>query len=118
MNTPPKPLNMTKAVAPYQENTAFEVVYDNENKSNTNADILESRCTSTKTQLAKLLLLLRQGPQTTYTLRKHGIAQCAARIFHLRALGHVITTEKVSAVDSDGYEHARVARYCLVKEVR
>jgi hypothetical protein len=94
-----------------------EATYQNrQEQSSTDAAVLKSKSTSTEAQHAKLLALLRQGPQTTYSLRKHGIAQCAARIFHLRAMGHVITTDKVKAIDSDGFTHIRVARYCLVKE--
>lgn len=102
----------TKAVTPYQENTASEKTLQTQSSS----AILKSKSTSTEAQHAKLLELLRQGPQTTYSLRKHGIPQCAARIFHLRAVGHVITTEKVTAIDSDGFTHVRVARYTLIKE--
>lgn len=85
-------------------------------QAQSSTDILKSKSTSTAAQHAKLLALLRQGPQTTYSLRKHGIPQCAARIFHLRALGHLILTEKVTAIDSDGFTHIRVARYTLIKE--
>lgn len=77
---------------------------------------IRSRSTSTEDQHRKLLALLRQGPQTTYSLRKHGLAQCAARVFHLRAEGHIILTERVTAIDSDGFAHVGVARYTLAQE--
>lgn len=81
-----------------------------------NTDVLKSKSTSTETQQAKCLALLRLGAQTSYSLRANGIAQCAARIFELRAMGHVITTERVKAIDSDKFVHVGAARYHLVKE--
>jgi len=85
-------------------------------ESSTDSAILKSRSTSTEAQRAKLLALLRLGPQTTYSLRRNGLAQCAARVWELRKEGHVITTESVTAIDSDGFSHVRVARYRLVSE--
>ena len=85
-------------------------------ESSTDSAILKSRSTSTEAQRAKLLALLRIGPQTTYSLRKHGLAQCAARVWDLRAAGHIINTERVTAIDSDGFTHVGVARYSLVQE--
>lgn len=82
---------------------------------NTDAAILKSRSTATEAQRAKLLALLRIGPQTTYSLRKHGLAQCAARVWDLRQAGYNINTESVMAIDSDGFNHVRVARYSLVQ---
>lgn len=102
----------TKAVAPYQENTASERTQH----AQSSTGILKSKSTSTETQQKKCLALLRLGPQTSYSLRANGIAQCAARIFELRAMGHVITTERVKAIDSDKFVHVGAARYHLVKE--
>lgn len=82
----------------------------------TKPDILKNRSTSSEVQRDKLIALLRIGPQTTYSLRKHGLAQCAARVFALRKEGFTIITEKVVAIDSDGYTHARVARYSMTAE--
>lgn len=80
-----------------------------------NTDVLKSKSTSTETQLKKLVALLRTGPQTTYSLRANGIAQ-AARIWDLRQEGYVVATELVTAFDSDGFMHARVAMYTLLQE--
>ncbi|RZI41506.1 hypothetical protein EGT07_18165 [Herbaspirillum sp. HC18] len=102
----------TKAVAPYQENTASEETL----QAQSSTDILKSKSTSTETQQKKCLALLRLGPQTSYSLRANGIAQCAARIFELRAMGHVINTERVKAIDSDEFVHVGAARYHLIKE--
>lgn len=107
--------DMTKAVAPFQENTASEVQRCG-TKSSTDSAILKSRSTATDDQHRKLVALLRLGPQTTYSLRKHGLAQCAARVFYLRAMGYNITTERVKAIDSDGFTHVGVARYTLLSE--
>lgn len=82
----------------------------------TNPDILKNRSTSSEVQRDKLIALLRVGPQTTYSLRKHGLAQCAARVFALRKEGFTIITEKVTAIDSDGFTHGRVARYSMTAE--
>lgn len=82
----------------------------------TNPDILKSRSTSSEVQRDKLIALLRIGPQTTYSLRKHGLAQCAARVFGLRKEGFTIITEKVTAIDSDGFTHGGVARYSMTAE--
>lgn len=80
--------------------------------------VIRSRSTSTEVQHDKLLALLRQGPQTTYALRKNGIAQTSTRIFELREEGHLINTERVQAFDSDGFLHVGVARYTLLKEAQ
>lgn len=80
------------------------------------AKAIRSRSTSTEAQRARLLALLRTGPQTTYGLRKHGVAVTSARIFDLRAEGFEIATERVTAYDSDGYAHIGVARYTLLRE--
>jgi hypothetical protein len=85
-------------------------------QSSTDLDILKSRSTSTEAQRDKLLALLRINPQTTYSLRKHGLAQCAARVFGLRKEGFTILTDKVTAIDSDGFSHVGVARYRLTAE--
>jgi hypothetical protein len=82
----------------------------------TNSGILKCRSTRGEVQREKLIALLRIGPQTTYSLRKHGLAQCAARVFALRKEGFTIITEKVTAIDSDGFTHAGVARYSMTAE--
>lgn len=110
MNAPLKNYEKTKAHAPREESAPSELQQQGDYKA------IRSRSTSTEDQHRKLLALLRMGPQTTYSLRKHGIAQCAARIFWLRNIGHVITTDRVTAVDSDGFSHVGVARYSLVQE--
>lgn len=101
----------TKA-APGQGNAASENTLPADYK------VIASRSTSTEAQHDKLLALLRIGPQTTYSLRKHGIAQTSTRIFELRAEGHLILTERVTAIDSDGFSHVGVARYTLTKEAK
>jgi hypothetical protein len=62
-----------------------------------------------------VLALLRVADQTTYSLRAHGIAQCATRIYELKAKGYLITKTTVNAVDSDGYMHSGVALYSLLE---
>jgi hypothetical protein len=96
-----------KKVAPGQGKATFSNTKQPEYK------VISSRSTSTEDQRARLLELLKISPQTTYSLRAHGIAQCAARIFELRKDGYPITTSTVTAVDSDGYSHINVALYSL-----
>jgi len=78
-----------------------------------NYKAISSRSTATRDQHLKVLELLRIADQTTYNLRAHGVAQCAARIFELKAQGYPITKTTVNAVDSDGYTHSGVALYSL-----
>lgn len=75
--------------------------------------ILQSRSTSTLTQRQKALELLKISPQTTYSLRKRGISHPAQRLKELIQDGHLITSSRVNAVDSDGFTHVGVALYSL-----
>lgn len=107
-----------KAVAPREENAAFENGLHGEH---TSADanspavrILASRSTGTATQRMKALELLKVSPQTTYSLRRKGISHPAQRLKELIEEGHVIVSTRVSAVDSDGFTHVGVALYSLV----
>lgn len=80
-------------------------------------DILASKSTSTEVQLAKVLALLRMGPQTTIQLREHGIMMPASRIHHLRHVeGHQISSELLTLHDSNGFRHSKCARYHLQAE--
>jgi hypothetical protein len=79
--------------------------------------VLASTSTATEIQLAKLLVLLRQGPKTTMELRDHAIMMPAARVFHLkREHGYTITTELLPLFDRQGVRHSKCARYHLVAE--
>ncbi|WDD95747.1 helix-turn-helix domain-containing protein [Burkholderia sp. FERM BP-3421] len=73
---------------------------------------------STAAQRARVLEYLRAGSQTTYSLRRHGISHPAQRVRELILIGHVISSSPVTAIDSDGFAHRKVALYTLVKEVR
>lgn len=75
-----------------------------------------SRSTSTAAQIAKLLVLLREHPQTTHYLRTQGISHPAGRVNDLRKSGCEILTQRVGTTDSDGFAHINVARYVLLKE--
>ncbi|NIF69599.1 hypothetical protein F3J16_05240 [Burkholderia sp. Ap-962] len=72
---------------------------------------------SAAAQRARVLEFLRAAPQTTYSLRRRGISHPSARVRELVAAGHEISATLVSAVDSDGFLHRGVARYCLDKEL-
>lgn len=67
-------------------------------------------------QRKRLVELLRASAQTTYSLRAKGISHPAARVRELITHGFKIATSLVTAADSDGYLHARVALYTLRAE--
>jgi hypothetical protein len=83
-------------------------------KSTINARKCSVRSTSTQAQVHRILVALRRGPQSTDQLRRLGCYQAPARIFDLRAKGYIILTELFNGYASDGYSHARMARYTLV----
>jgi hypothetical protein len=108
----------TKAAAPGKGAALQNLLHEDHTakSAQTDSKILKSRSTSTETQCAKLVVLLRMGPQTTYSLRKHGIGHPGGRIENLRDSGYTIITDRVEAVDSDGFLHFGVARYTLLQE--
>lgn len=67
-------------------------------------------------QRATVLAMLRNAPRDTYRLRAAGISHPAARVRELIARGYSIESARVTAYDSDGYEHQRVAYYVLKSE--
>lgn len=71
------------------------------------------KSTATEAQRDRILEALRNGPKTSYDLRRMGCYQAPARVFELRNQGHVIHTAFVPVVDADGYRHAGVALYSL-----
>jgi Helix-turn-helix domain len=73
--------------------------------------VLKSRSTDTKSQCERALELLKASAQTTYSLRRKGISHPAQRIKDLIRDGHLISSARVRAVDSDGYTHGNVALY-------
>lgn len=75
-----------------------------------------SRSTSTEAQIAKLLALLREKPQTTHYLRTQGISHPAGRVNDLRKSGCDILTQRVKTIDDNGYPHINAAQYVLLRE--
>jgi hypothetical protein len=71
---------------------------------------------STAAQRKRVLEYLMACPQTTYSLRARGISHPAQRVRELILAGNRISSHPVTAVDSDGYLHARVARYSIERE--
>lgn len=71
---------------------------------------------SAAAQRQRVVSYLRAGSQTTYSLRKRGISHPAMRVKELIARGYVIDSSPVTAIDSDGYAHNRVALYTLIAE--
>jgi hypothetical protein len=77
---------------------------------------VDSKDMSASAQRKRVLEYLRAAPQTTYSLRARGISHPAQRVRELIALGHLIMSHPVTAIDSDGFMHSRVARYSLDHE--
>ncbi|MBC8748532.1 MULTISPECIES: helix-turn-helix domain-containing protein [Paraburkholderia] len=71
---------------------------------------------STQAQRTRILEALRGGPQSTYALRARGISHPAMRVKELISRGYVITSSRVTAVDSDGFTHHGVALYGLASD--
>lgn len=76
----------------------------------------QERSTATAEQLKRLLKALREGRKNTYELRKVGVSHPSGRVRNLLQRGCVIETERITALDSDGFSHAGVARYELIAE--
>lgn len=76
----------------------------------------ESKSTATEVQIAKLLKRLRVRPHHTHELRMCGISHPAGRIMDLEKRGYLIESNRITTVDSDGFEHVRVALYSLTAE--
>lgn len=75
------------------------------------------KSTASEAQRARIIEALRRRPQTSYDLRRIGCYQAPARVKELRdRLGYVITTDRITLVDRDGYSHPRAALYTLVSE--
>jgi len=98
-------------VAGLQTETTNELV---QTERSTDNAILKSRSTSTEAQRAKLLALLQLGPKTTIEARNNGVMMPATRVFELKRVGHIITTELVTQYDDNGFIHPRCARYHLM----
>lgn len=76
-----------------------------------------SNSTATEAQLQRVLALLRIGPQTSHDLLKAGVYHPPRRIRDLRERGHIISTERITLTDRDGYQHRNCAEYTLISEV-
>jgi hypothetical protein len=88
-----------------------------QSKSSIDSDIVNSKSTAPEVQIAKVLALLKRGPQTTMELRRHGILMPAARVFELkRDHDCIINTELVSLYDDEGIRHRKCALYHLLQQ--
>lgn len=86
-----------------------------DNKSQSSAESKRNdKDMSTAAQRRRVVTYLRSAPQTTYSLRARGISHPAARVRELIARGYLISSDPVTAYDSDGYEHRGVALYTLL----
>lgn len=106
--------DQTRNRAPDQEDAVSKETQ--QSKSTTDDATLKSRSTSTEAQRAKLLALLRIKPRTTIELREHGIMMPATRVFELKKLGNVITSQLITQFDHNGFLHPKTARYHLLQE--
>lgn len=77
---------------------------------------INSRSTATEAQIAKLITLVKRRPHHTHELRMMGISHPAGRVFDLEKRGYTLERTRVTTVDSDGFEHVRVALYSLIGE--
>lgn len=76
-----------------------------------------SKSPHSEAQRRRIVAALKHRPQSTEDLRKLGIFQAPARVKELRdRFGYVITTDRITLVDRDGYLHPRAALYTLVSE--
>lgn len=75
---------------------------------------VNDRDMSAAAQCKRVLEYLKADGQTTYALRAKGISHPAQRIKELIQLGYGICSHRVTAVDSDGFSHANVARYIFI----
>ena len=73
-----------------------------------------SHSTAVEAQRERILNALREGPKTSYDLRRIGCYQAPARIKELKdRFGYVIRTERVTLYDRDAFCHPGAARYHL-----
>lgn len=76
-----------------------------------------ARSTSVEAQRDRILAALREGPKTSYDLRRLGAYQCCARVKELKdRFGFNIRTERVTLYDRDSFCHPGAARYHLEGE--
>lgn len=72
-----------------------------------------SASTSGEAQRQRIIAALRVSPQSSYDLRRMGCYQAPARINELRRKGYIITTDRITITDRDGYQHSGCALYTL-----
>lgn len=63
-----------------------------------------------------ILKALRNSSKHTYWFRGQGCSHPAARVMELIDQGYQIASDRITAVDSDGYTHRGVAMYTLIAE--
>lgn len=105
-----KPQTLFTAQGAYQNHAG---VLDSTASEANRVDPILSTASYAKSQHTRILTLLRNGSQTTDSLRAHGIYQVSARIFGLRALGYDIRTHLFNDFSTDGMYHQRMALYVL-----
>lgn len=81
-----------------------------------NAQQIDSSSTATAAQLARVIAALRTGAKTSYQLARLGVYHPPRRIKDLRERGFDISTERVTLIDADGFQHVGCALYSLLAE--
>jgi len=77
---------------------------------------MDSHDYTTTEQQKRVLHALREGPQSTFSLRsRYNVMLPAARIKELRDMGYQIDTIRQASVDDYGRKHPAVAVYVLVE---
>jgi hypothetical protein len=73
-----------------------------------------SASTATEVQIERSAILLQRGSRHTHELRILGISHPAACVLDLQARGWSIAADRIATIDSDGYQHSRVALYTVI----
>lgn len=108
------PPPLPRSVAPRNDKEALQGLNV---RANQNEQAKHSaKSTASEAQRQRALAMLAAGPKNTIELRAAGIFQTSTRIKELREQGHSIFTERITAVDADGYSHNGIARYWIASK--
>lgn len=88
----------------------------NPSESKHSARKFSATSTATEAQYERMLAALIVRDCTTDDFRGMGIYQVSARIFGLRKRGYNIVTTLFDGWSTDGFPHARMARYHLIPD--
>jgi hypothetical protein len=89
---------------------------NNRRRSNSQKAPMKRRDMTPAAQRDFILKALRNSSKHTYWFRGQGCSHPAARVMELIEEGYQIASNRITAVDSDGYAHRGVAIYTLIAE--